>query len=205
MLRRQLRQHPVDLLGYCLTSNHVHLLLTSGCHAAIGEFMQVLAGDFARAYNRRKGRQNAFWGGRYHATLVDSEKYIWRCLRYIDLNMIRAGVVEHPGEWEWCSYREISGQRSRYRLINRERLLEALNHGSDFQAFQSAYTKDVAREIAKDSSTRQPEWTESLAVGREEFVQRVAGTIKNRKELSIEPAGKGRESWVVRERRPSYA
>ena len=61
--------------------------------------MQLIAGRTAHEYNQRKGRSGAFWEDRYHATAVDSDKYLARCMVYIDLNMVRAGVVSHPGEW----------------------------------------------------------------------------------------------------------
>lgn len=80
-----------------------------------------MAGEFARAYNRRKERMNAFWG-EFHATVVEEGDYLWRCLCYIELNMVRCGKVAHPQDWEWLGYPEIMGQRQRYRLMDLERL-----------------------------------------------------------------------------------
>lgn len=51
--------------------------------------MRKVAGEFARAYNKRKARINSFWGDNFHATLVDTGEYLWRCLRYIEMNMVR--------------------------------------------------------------------------------------------------------------------
>lgn len=62
--------------------------------------MRLVAGEFARAYNRRKRRLNAFWGDNFHATLVEGGTCAWRCLSYIELNMVQCGVVGHPREWE---------------------------------------------------------------------------------------------------------
>ncbi len=93
------RAHGVTVLSYCLTSNHVHILLEAGGKGSISRFMQDLAGTFALHYNRRKGRSGGYWEGRYHATMIDSGPYLWACLLYIDLNMVRAGVVAHPEQW----------------------------------------------------------------------------------------------------------
>jgi len=71
-LREHLQQHQLWLLDYCLTSNHVHLLVDAPERGQISAWMQTAAGEFARAYNRRKGRTNAFWGDNYHATLVEA-------------------------------------------------------------------------------------------------------------------------------------
>jgi len=62
----------------------------------------LVAGRTAQEYNQRKGRKGAFWEDRYHATAVDSEMYLARCMIYIDLNMVRAGVASHPVDWPWC-------------------------------------------------------------------------------------------------------
>ena len=68
-MRRQLEEYEVWLLDYCLTSNHVHLLLEAEDRLQISGLMRDVAGEFARAYNRRKARLNAFWGDNFHATL----------------------------------------------------------------------------------------------------------------------------------------
>src|SRR6478752_2933299 len=110
-LRAHLEQHQLSLLDYCVTCNHVHLLVDAAERADLSTWIQRVAGEFARAYNRRKGRTNAFWGDNYHATLVEEGRYLWRCLCYIELNMVRAGVVRHPREWEWVGFHEIMRQR----------------------------------------------------------------------------------------------
>jgi putative transposase len=100
----------------------VHLLVDAEERLEVSTLMRRVAGEFARAYNRRKGRMNAVWGDNFHATLVEGGTYFWRCLCYIELNMVRARVVGHPREWEWVGYHEIVGERRRYRLLDLERL-----------------------------------------------------------------------------------
>jgi putative transposase len=143
MLRARLTPLEVSLFGYCLTSNHVHLLLTAASKEVLAALMQSLAGDFAQAYNIRKKRSGAFWGDRYHATLVESDRHLWNCLRYIDLNMVRAGAVKHPRDWAWCGYHELVGLRTRYRLIDRARLLEAWGDGRDPDALAGSHAEAI--------------------------------------------------------------
>jgi putative transposase len=76
-----------------VTSNHTHLLLKTPGPNVIGQSMQLIAGRTAPEYNQRKGRQGAFWENRYHVTAIEADEYLHRCLVYIDLNMVRAGVV----------------------------------------------------------------------------------------------------------------
>ena len=92
----------------------------------------------------------AFWEDRYHATAVKTSKHLIRCLAYIDLNMVRAGAVKHPGEWVYGGYREIQNPKQRYTLIDRQKLTALFG------------IKD------NDQLT---EWTQSIAVGDKEFVK----------------------------------
>ena len=80
--------------------------------------MQSLEVDFAQYFNLRKKRKDSFWGDRYHSTMVDTGQYLWNCMKYIDLNMVRTGKVSHPNAWEWTAYNELMGFRRRYCLIN---------------------------------------------------------------------------------------
>ena len=168
--------------------------------------MQSLAGDFAQAYNIRKKRSGAFWGDRYHATLVEGDRHLWNCLRYIDLNMVRAGAVKHPRDWAWCGYHELAGLRTRYRLIDRARLLEAWGDGRDPDGLTGSYA-DAIDEACRRSGDlrREPEWTESLAVGSEHFVRTVEATLKNRRRTQIEETDAVSNTWVLRERPAEYA
>ena len=105
MLRDRAGRYGISILNYSITSNHTHVLVTTReSDDAVSCFMQSLEGDFAQYYNLRKKRHGAFWNDRYHATMIDGGKYLWNCLKYIDLNMVRAGVVNHPAEWVWTGY-----------------------------------------------------------------------------------------------------
>jgi len=108
-LREHSRKYEVCLLDYCVTCNHAHLLVDAEDRLEVSRFMQEVASEFAREYNRRKRRLDAYWGDNFHATLVESGEHLWRCLCYIELNMNRCGVVSHPSEWEWLGYHEIIG------------------------------------------------------------------------------------------------
>jgi putative transposase len=101
------RRYGLSVLNYQVTSNHVHLLVLDRGTDEIAQSMQLIAGCVGRAYNRRKRRPGAFWEDCYHATAVDTDEHLARCFTYIDLNMVRAGVVEHPRQWPEAGYREI--------------------------------------------------------------------------------------------------
>ena len=74
-------------------------MVQDGYKQEVAKSMQLIAGRTAQEFNRRKNRKGAFWEDRYHATAVESGEYPIKCLVYIDLNMVRAGIVQSPSEW----------------------------------------------------------------------------------------------------------
>jgi putative transposase len=209
MLRDRLNTYRIALLNYCITSNHTHLLLRprDGATESLSLFMQSLEGDFAQYYNLRKGRFGAFWWDRYHAVMIQDGLHLRRCMVYIDLNMVRAGVVKHPAEWEWTGYQELMGLRRRNRLLDREMLCRCLEYDrSDdgFAALRRKHKELVADTLARRDLQRRPYWTESIAVGEEDWIRSLGATIRNRMKVVVEenPAEAGQ--WVVKEPRPAY-
>ena len=103
------RRYGLVILNYTVTSNHIHMLvLDEEGRDVIPQSIKLVAGRTAQEYNLRKNRKGAFWEDRYHATAVESEQHLLRCLVYIDLNMVRAGVVSHPKEWPFGGYGEVT-------------------------------------------------------------------------------------------------
>jgi hypothetical protein len=76
--------------------------------------MQLIAGRTGQEYNKRKKRKGAFWEDRYRTTVVESGSHLAQCMVYIDLNMVRAGVVTHPSGWPYAGYNEIMIAIDRY-------------------------------------------------------------------------------------------
>lgn len=85
-------------------TNHVHLLVTPGAPYSIMHMMQNLGRKYVRYINHTYKRTGTLWEGRYKASLVDSEAYLLTCMRYIELNPVRANMVTHPSEYQWSSY-----------------------------------------------------------------------------------------------------
>ena len=164
------------MLNYQVTSNHVHLLVQDRGDDAIARSMQLIAGCTGQAYNRRKRRRGAFWEDCYHATAVDTESYLARCLTYIDLNMVRAGVVEHPRDWPEAGYGEIQAPRARYRIIDRVALCELV--GVADEQLAERQNEWIAARLGR--SDREPHWSEAVAVGRRSFVERIREELGTR-------------------------
>jgi len=160
------------VLNYVVTSNHVHLLLKDTREGAIAQSMQLVAGRTGQEYNRRKERQGAFWEDRYHATAIEGDEHLHRCLVYIDLNMVRAGVVKHPTAWVHGGYREIQDPPERYSLIELTGL-SALCGFASVADFQRAHRQWVEDALLHEPGKRDERWSEALAVGSQAFVEKV--------------------------------
>jgi putative transposase len=164
------------VLNYIVTSNHIHLLVRDRGAGEIAQSMQLIAGRTGQEYNRRKGRKGAYWEDRYHATAVDTEDYLARCLVYIDLNMVRAGVVSHPAQWHACGYREIQDPPRRYRITDVPVLMDLLGI-RDLPNLQRTRRQWVEEALQTDRKQREGHWSESLAVGNRAFVEGVKARL----------------------------
>jgi putative transposase len=97
-------RYAVAIHAYVLMTNHVHLLLTPASPEGAGKLMQSVGGGYVRSFNARHARTGTLWDGRYFSSLVGADAYLWNCHRYIELNPVRAGLVQRPGAYRWSSY-----------------------------------------------------------------------------------------------------
>ena len=148
------RRYGLKVLNFTVTSNHVHLLVRDdGERDVIPKSIQLIAGRTGQEFNQRKGRKGAYWEDRYHATAVETDQHLVQCLIYIDLNMVRAGVVEHPSEWGFCGYNEIQAPSERYALIDYEGLRGLLGFKS-MHDLAEAYRGWIEESIKAGNSTQ---------------------------------------------------
>jgi putative transposase len=130
--------------AYVLMTNHVHLLVSSDSGNGIGALMKALGQRYVQYVNRTYGRSGSLWEGRFRSCLTQEESYLLGCQRYIELNPVRAGMVAHPAEYPWSSYRaHAQGEASS--LITPHALYVAL--GSDQTAREAAYRELFRHEL----------------------------------------------------------
>ena len=97
-------RHGVAIHAYVLMTNHIHLVATPERATSLPNTIQAVGRRYVQYFNRRHQRSGTLWEGRYRATLIDSESYLLACMRYVELNPLRAGMVRHPAEYRWSSY-----------------------------------------------------------------------------------------------------
>jgi putative transposase len=191
----------LSVLNYMVTSNHIHLLVRDTGGQVIAQSMQLIAGRTAQEYNQRKGWQGALWEDRYHATAIEADEHLHRCVVYIDLNMVRTGAVKHPCEWGHSGYREIQQPPKRYAMIDLRELSTLCGFGG-VADFRQAHQQWVEEALQGELAMRDARWSEALAVGSLAFVEKVKG------ELGIKAVHReverGTETYALREQSEAY-
>jgi putative transposase len=136
-----------ELHAFVLMTNHVHLLITPTTDNGLSKAMQSLGRVYVQQFNYRYGRTGTLWEGRYKATLVDSEDYVLACYRYIEMNPVRANMVEHPGEYPWSSYRSNALGDTRL-FITPHEVYKALGMAEDTRlgAYRSLFEDDLSEQ-----------------------------------------------------------
>lgn len=102
----------VAIHAYVVMDNHLHLLATPQTDEGLPKLMQAVGRSYVRYFNLRHQRTGTLWEGRYRSNLIESERYLFACMVYIDLNPVRAGMVQEPADYKWSSHRHCIGQLS---------------------------------------------------------------------------------------------
>lgn len=90
--------------AWALLPNQIHLLATPARPDTATRALQLIGNRYVQAFNRRHRRTGTLWDARYRASLVDSDAYLLTCMRYIESDPVRTGLVSMPEAWPWSSY-----------------------------------------------------------------------------------------------------
>ena len=170
-LIQAVRRHGVSVHAYVLMTNHLHLLATPANENSLPKVLQSVGRRYVQYFNHAYRRSGTLWEGRYRATIIDSEQYLLTCMRYIELNPVRAGIVEHPGEYPWSSF-HANAQGACDVLITPHELYgrmgsSELKRVMAYRAlFRSQLSQPEIREI-RDATNR------NWALGNDRFTQRI--------------------------------
>ena len=106
------KKFEVEVHAYVLMTNHFHLLATPQTDTGLPLLMQAVGRSYVRYFNDRQSRSGSLWEGRYRSTLIETDRYLMACMAYIDLNPVRAGLVNEAHEYAWSSHSFYVGVRS---------------------------------------------------------------------------------------------
>src|SRR5689334_12292172 len=104
------RRH-CEIHAFVLMSNHIHLPVTPHVAGGLSKLMQDIGRKYVPFINRNHDHTGGLYEGRFKSNLVQTERYFFNCMRYIELNPVRAGMVLHPAAYRWSSYgQNITGE-----------------------------------------------------------------------------------------------
>lgn len=143
-LKDACKRYKVALHAYVLMTNHAHLLMTPDTAEGISKVMQSLGRRYVQYINYMYRRCGTLWEGRHVSSLVNAEEYLLKCYRYIEMNPVRAGMVEHPADYKWSSYRA-NAYGERCQFINPHSLYIDLGYQSEvrLEAYRELFYTDL--------------------------------------------------------------
>lgn len=177
-LKSASKKHGCAIHAYVLMTNHVHLLMTPDSSDGVGKTLQSLGRYYVQYFNHAYQRTGTLWEGRYRATLIDSDAYLLTCMRYIELNPVRAAMAAHPSEYPWCSYHHTAlGQADP--LVTPHRLYRAL--GRNAEERQGAYRRLFRARVPERTLEEIREATnKAWVLGNDRFKWRVEAQLSRR-------------------------
>lgn len=164
--------------AYALMTNHVHLLITPKITDSLATLMKHLGQRYVQYVNRTYRRSGTLWEGRFRSCLVQEESYLLGCCRYIELNPVRAGMVEHPADYRWSSYRiHTQGEISVFLKLHELYLALGLNDKERQLAYRELFRYQLEPGLVDEirSATNG-----NYALGSSRFKEQVADALGRR-------------------------
>jgi len=144
IVQKYKRKFLIRIYAYVLMPNHFHFLFETLNDDTLARFMQAVTLTYAIYKNRRAETTGHIWQGRYKQTLVSDDPYFLQCARYIELNPVRAGLVAHPADYPWSSYRAHASEVEDPILDNHPLFFSL---GASNKNWQEAYQRFVELEM----------------------------------------------------------
>lgn len=178
ILAERAEVHGCAVHAWCLMTNHVHLLVTPTTEEGAAQMMKGLGQRYVQHVNRTCRRTGTLWEGRFRSCLLDADAYVLACARYIELNPVRAGMVEHPAEYRWSSYRA-NAQEEADTLVTPHALYQALGATAAERAaayralFQDVLPAELVEQIRAATNG-------NFALGHPRFQAEIAAALGRR-------------------------
>jgi len=186
LLRENAQLYRLSLLGYCLMSNHVHLIAVPQTETALSRSLKQAHGRYAAYWNGRQSSTGHVWQGRFYSCPLD-EEHLWEALRYVELNPVRAGMVEKPEQWTWSSTAAHCG------LTGADPLLEMERWGSRWSVSQwrsflaEAESPAALERLRQFTHTGRPLGGPEFVIELEALMSRPLGARKRGRRKTVTP------------------
>lgn len=185
-LKQYSEEYNVQVHAWVLMTNHVHLLCTPTSQEGISKLMQSLGRQYVRYFNNTYKRTGTLWEGRFKSCLVDSDNYLLTLYRYIELNPVRAHMVNYPAEYKWSSY-QINAIGKPSSLCTAHAVYESL--GKTKIERLKVYTQLVNEPLSHSQIEQiRIQTNKGMAIGSEKFKEQITALTGRR----VQPTKLGR-------------
>lgn len=189
-LKEYSKKSKVDIHAWVLMTNHVHILCTPQEEGAVSKMMQSLGRMYVRYYNYRYKRSGTLWEGRFKSSLIESEQYLLELYRYIELNPVRANMIEEPSEYSWSSYNcNAHGIETELQTAHELYLRLGKTKEDRLRNYRALFDAHVDTEILKEIRSS---INKGLSLGNERFTSEIESLTSKR----ISPRKAGRPKKV---------
>lgn len=175
-LKEGAERYKVDIHAYVLMTNHIHILATAQDPDGISRMMQYVGRHYVPYINHTYGSSGSIWEGRYKASLIHDEEYLLTCMRYIELNPVRADMVRSPSHYRWSSYR-YNGQGKEDELVTPHAMYLALGRTkpSRLEAYKALFKAHLDKGVLDDIRAA---WQTGTPLGNDYFRQKIEDKLK---------------------------
>ena len=191
LLREYIEKHRVSLIGYCLMSNPVHLVLVPHQADTLATALKQTHGRYAAYWNAKHRSSGHVWQGRYYSCPLDRE-HLWKALRYTELNPVRAGLVAEATSWIWSSAAVHCGAAAAEGWLAMDEWKGRWDFSHWREYLAAGETEPERMAVRQCTHTGRP-------LGSEEFVHELEAATKR----TLAPRKGGRPSNAVKEDRQS--
>ena len=174
------------LYAYCFMLNHIHMILVPKNIDGLSKMLKLVAGRYTRYINKNYERTGTLWEGRFKSSPIETERYLFGCTRYIEINPVRAQIVKHPAFYRWSSY-------SKKAVVKNDPILDL-----DPYYLELGRTPEEREHAYQEWFQQAPEEEEQdfiskcirqcLPVGSKEFVDKICQKLG--KDIKIRPRGR---------------
>ena len=158
--------HKVEILAYCLMTNHIHLIALPETEAGLQSMLKPLHMRYAQRFNRQRGWQGHVWQGRYFSSALD-DHYLWNAIRYVERNPVRAKMVRRAENYAWSSAAERSGKQENTVLTTRAYWRKQFESVGDWSAWLAEGDSEAEIAILRRNVEK------SLPCGSERFIKKL--------------------------------
>lgn len=192
-LKEAAERYHCDIHAYVLMTNHIHILATPSDAQGITRMMQYVGRHYVPYINYTYGTSGSIWEGRYKASLVQDEHYLLSCMRYIELNPIRAKMVRSPSQYRWSSYR-YNAQGKADEMITPHAVYSSLGKGtvSRTKAYKGLFELPLEKGLLDEIRAA---WQTGTPLGNDSFREKIERKLK----CKVGQARRGRPNKSVDE------